>query len=123
MMILRSNGTCEAKTNGHVDMVRSPSEWTLTTSTRWYMILHHSDSILLDRPLGRNLILNFNEVETNLRWSDTQLKSFLVKVLPGHILNILNKTSTAKEIGIMWSCLCKGSGRDSYNPKEEDLFV
>ncbi|GKB37593.1 hypothetical protein Tco_0882535 [Tanacetum coccineum] len=57
----------------------------------------------------------------NMRWLDTQAKSFLVKVFPDTISNNLNQTSTAKEIWENVEMLMQGSGR-TIQQRKEDLF-
>ncbi|GKE39927.1 hypothetical protein Tco_1463332, partial [Tanacetum coccineum] len=53
--------------------------------------------------------------------ADTQAEIILSQGLPRHIFNILNQTSTAKEIWDNVELLMQGSGR-TLQQRKEDLF-
>ncbi|GKA53269.1 retrovirus-related pol polyprotein from transposon TNT 1-94 [Tanacetum coccineum] len=78
-------------------------------------------------PSGRRLTSEFNDEEkmgngTNkLEMADTQAEIILSQGLPRHIFNILNQTSTAKEIWDNVEMLMQGSGR-TLQQRKEDLF-
>ncbi|GJW86446.1 retrovirus-related pol polyprotein from transposon TNT 1-94 [Tanacetum coccineum] len=63
----------------------------------------------------------FNEEENKLEMADTQAEIILSQGLPRHIFNILNQTSTAKEIWDNVELLMQGSGR-TLQQRKEDLF-
>ncbi|GKF13719.1 hypothetical protein Tco_0055181 [Tanacetum coccineum] len=62
-----------------------------------------------------------NEEENKLEMADTQAEIILSQGLPRHIFNILNQTSTAKEIWDNVELLMQGSGR-TLQQRKEDLF-
>ncbi|GJU25533.1 retrovirus-related pol polyprotein from transposon TNT 1-94 [Tanacetum coccineum] len=59
--------------------------------------------------------------KTKLEMADTQAEIILSQGLPRHIFNILNQTSTAKEIWDNVEMLMQGSGR-TLQQRKEDLF-
>ncbi|GJS56788.1 hypothetical protein Tco_1377635 [Tanacetum coccineum] len=59
--------------------------------------------------------------ENKLEMADTQAEIILSQGLPRHIFNILNQTSTAKEIWDNVEMLMQGSGR-TLQQRKEDLF-
>ncbi|GJS51714.1 hypothetical protein Tco_0625076 [Tanacetum coccineum] len=59
--------------------------------------------------------------ENKLEMADTQAEIILSQGLPRHIFNILNQTSTAKEIWDNVELLMQGSGR-TLQQRKEDLF-
>ncbi|GJV26903.1 retrovirus-related pol polyprotein from transposon TNT 1-94 [Tanacetum coccineum] len=63
----------------------------------------------------------FNDEENKLEMADTQAEIILSQGLPRHIFNILNQTSTAKEIWDNVEMLMQGSGR-TLQQRKEDLF-
>ncbi|GKC19242.1 hypothetical protein Tco_1021392, partial [Tanacetum coccineum] len=56
-----------------------------------------TDSTIMPAP-RKKLDSEFNEEENKLEMADTQAEIILSQGLPRHIFNILNQTSTAKEI-------------------------
>ncbi|GJW72006.1 hypothetical protein Tco_0128923, partial [Tanacetum coccineum] len=60
----------------------------------------------------------FSEEENKLEMADTQAEIILSQGLPRHIFNILNQTSTAKEIWDNVELLMQGSGRTLQQRKE-----
>ncbi|GJS08384.1 hypothetical protein Tco_0365180 [Tanacetum coccineum] len=73
--------------------------------------------------LRRNLTTEFYDEENKLRkWLIIKQKSIILSQgLPRHIFNILNQTSTAKEIWGNVEMLMQGSGR-TLQQRKEDLF-
>ncbi|GKA20400.1 hypothetical protein Tco_0700389, partial [Tanacetum coccineum] len=69
----------------------------------------------------KKLDSEFNEEENKLEMADTQAEIILSQGLPRHIFNILNQTSTAKEIWDNVELLMQGSGR-TLQQRKEDLF-
>lgn len=69
----------------------------------------------------KKLDSEFTQEENNLEMADTQAEIILSQGLPRHIFNILNQTSTAKEIWDNVELLMQGSGR-TVQQKKEDLF-
>ncbi|GJU21983.1 hypothetical protein Tco_1155325 [Tanacetum coccineum] len=61
----------------------------------------------------------FNDDENKLEMADTQAEIILSQGLPRHIFNILNQTSTAKEIWDNVEMLMQGSGRTLQQRKED----
>ncbi|GJS80238.1 hypothetical protein Tco_0730119 [Tanacetum coccineum] len=70
----------------------------------------------------KKLDSEFNEEENKLEMADTQAEIILSQGLPRHIFNILNQTSTAKEIWDMWKCLCTRKSGRTLQQRKEDLF-
>ncbi|GJX58803.1 hypothetical protein Tco_0290193 [Tanacetum coccineum] len=70
----------------------------------------------------KKLDSEFNDEENKLEMADTQAEIILSQGLPRHIFNILNQTSTAKEIWDNVEMLMQGSGR-TLQTKEGRLFV
>ncbi|GJR75575.1 retrovirus-related pol polyprotein from transposon TNT 1-94 [Tanacetum coccineum] len=79
-----------------------------------------SDSTIMPAP-RKKLDSEFNEEENKLEMADTQAEIILSQGLPRHIFNILNQTSTAKEIWDNVELLMQGSGR-TLQQRKEDLF-
>ncbi|GJW88676.1 uncharacterized mitochondrial protein-like protein [Tanacetum coccineum] len=79
-----------------------------------------SDSTIMPAP-RKKLDSEFNEEENKLEMADTQAEIILSQGLPRHIFNILNQTSTAKEIWDNVEMLMQGSGR-TIKQRKEDLF-
>ncbi|GJW96568.1 hypothetical protein Tco_0742881 [Tanacetum coccineum] len=79
-----------------------------------------SDSTIMPAP-RKKLDSEFNEEENKLEMADTQAEIILSQGLPRHIFNILNQTSTAKEIWDNVEMLMQGSGR-TLQQRKEDLF-
>ncbi|GJU69515.1 hypothetical protein Tco_1255774 [Tanacetum coccineum] len=77
--------------------------------------------LLLCPPPRKKLDSEFNEEENILEMADTQAEIILSQGLPRHIFNILNQTSTAKEIWDNVELLMQGSGR-TLQQRKEDLF-
>ncbi|GJU63876.1 hypothetical protein Tco_1245711 [Tanacetum coccineum] len=69
----------------------------------------------------KKLDSEFNDEENKLEMADTQAEIILSQGLPRHIFNILNQTSTAKEIWDNVEMLMQGSGR-TLQQRKEDLF-
>ncbi|GKB21214.1 hypothetical protein Tco_0855137 [Tanacetum coccineum] len=76
----------------------------------------------------KKLDSEFNDEENKLEYlknknkmADTQAEIILSQGLPRHIFNILNQTSTAKEIWDNVEMLMQGSGR-TLQQRKEDLF-
>ncbi|GKA36864.1 hypothetical protein Tco_0723429 [Tanacetum coccineum] len=69
----------------------------------------------------KKLDSEFNEEENKLEMADTQAEIILSQGLPRHIFNILNQTSTTKEIWDNVELLMQGSGR-TLQQRKEDLF-
>ncbi|GJT23276.1 retrovirus-related pol polyprotein from transposon TNT 1-94 [Tanacetum coccineum] len=80
-----------------------------------------TDSTIMPAP-RKKLDSEFNEEENKLEMADTQAEIILSQGLPRHIFNILNQTSTAKEIWIMWIALCKDQLGLFLQQRKEDLF-
>ncbi|GJW62745.1 retrovirus-related pol polyprotein from transposon TNT 1-94 [Tanacetum coccineum] len=78
------------------------------------------DSAAVPAP-RKKLDSEFNEEENKLEMADTQAEIILSQGLPRHIFNILNQTSTAKEIWDNVELLMQGSGR-TLQQRKEDLF-
>ncbi|GJY27648.1 retrovirus-related pol polyprotein from transposon TNT 1-94 [Tanacetum coccineum] len=79
-----------------------------------------SDSTIMPAP-RKKLDSEFNEEENKLEMADTQAEIILSQGLPRHIFNILNQTSTAKEIWDNVELLMQGSGR-TLQQRKEDMF-
>ncbi|GJR79460.1 retrovirus-related pol polyprotein from transposon TNT 1-94 [Tanacetum coccineum] len=79
-----------------------------------------TDSTVVPAP-RKKLDSEFNEEENKLEMADTQAEIILSQGLPRHIFNILNQTSTAKEIWDNVELLMQGSGR-TLQQRKEDLF-
>ncbi|GJU27372.1 retrovirus-related pol polyprotein from transposon TNT 1-94, partial [Tanacetum coccineum] len=79
-----------------------------------------TDSTIMPAP-RKKLDSEFNEEENKLEMADTQAEIILSQGLPRHIFNILNQTSTAKEIWDNVEMLMQGSGR-TLQQRKEDLF-
>ncbi|GKF29883.1 hypothetical protein Tco_0096225 [Tanacetum coccineum] len=79
-----------------------------------------TDSAAVPAPREK-LDSEFNDEENKLKMADTQAEIILSQGLPRHIFNILNQTSTAKEIWDNVEMLMQGSGR-TIQQKKEDLF-
>ncbi|GJR88751.1 retrovirus-related pol polyprotein from transposon TNT 1-94 [Tanacetum coccineum] len=79
-----------------------------------------TDSTIMPAP-RKKLDSEFNEEENKLEMADTQAEIILSQGLPRHIFNILNQTSTAKEIWDNVELLMQGSGR-TLQQRKEDLF-
>ncbi|GJV10132.1 retrovirus-related pol polyprotein from transposon TNT 1-94 [Tanacetum coccineum] len=79
-----------------------------------------TDSTIMPAP-RKKLDSEFNEEENKLEMADTQAEIILSQGLPRHIFNILNQTSTAKEIWDNVEMLMQGSGR-TIQQRKEDLF-
>ncbi|GJU90056.1 hypothetical protein Tco_1302479 [Tanacetum coccineum] len=77
--------------------------------------------IMEDRIHRKKLDSEFNDEENKLEMADTQAEIILSQGLPRHIFNILNQTSTAKEIWDNVEMLMQGSGR-TLQQRKEDLF-
>nr|GEX74093.1 hypothetical protein [Tanacetum cinerariifolium] len=69
----------------------------------------------------KKLDSEFSDEENTREMADTQAEIILSQGLPRHIFNILNQTSTAKEIWDNVELLMQGSGRTPQQRKE-DLF-
>nr|GEZ67176.1 retrovirus-related Pol polyprotein from transposon TNT 1-94 [Tanacetum cinerariifolium] len=69
----------------------------------------------------KKLDSKFSNEENTREMADTQAEIILSQGLPRHIFNILNQTSTAKEIWDNVELLMQGSGRTPQQRKE-DLF-
>ncbi|GJS10888.1 reverse transcriptase domain-containing protein [Tanacetum coccineum] len=69
-----------------------------------------TDSTIMPAP-RKKLDSEFNEEENKLEMADTQAEIILSQGLPRHIFNILNQTSTAKEIWDNVELLMQGSER------------
>ncbi|GJT29778.1 hypothetical protein Tco_1394312 [Tanacetum coccineum] len=67
----------------------------------------------------KKLDSEFNDEENKLEMADTQAEIILSQGLPRHIFNILNQTSTAKEIWDNVEMLMQGSGRTLQQRKED----
>ncbi|GJU24727.1 uncharacterized mitochondrial protein-like protein [Tanacetum coccineum] len=71
----------------------------------------------------KKLDSEFNDEENKLEMADTQAEIILSQGLPRHIFNILNQTSTAKEIWDNVELLMQGSGRTKNSTTtERNLF-
>ncbi|GJY22297.1 retrovirus-related pol polyprotein from transposon TNT 1-94 [Tanacetum coccineum] len=79
-----------------------------------------TNSTIMPAP-RKKLDSEFNEEENKLKMADTQAEIILSQGLPRHIFNILNQTSTAKEIWDNVELLMQGSGR-TLQQRKEDLF-
>ncbi|GJU68901.1 hypothetical protein Tco_1255160 [Tanacetum coccineum] len=79
-----------------------------------------TDSTIVPAP-RKKLDSEFNDEENKLEMADTQAEIILSQGLPRHIFNILNQTSTAKEIWDNVEMLMQGSGR-TLQQRKEDLF-
>ncbi|GJT27890.1 retrovirus-related pol polyprotein from transposon TNT 1-94 [Tanacetum coccineum] len=79
-----------------------------------------TDSAAVPAPREK-LDSEFSEEENKLEMADTQAEIILSQGLPRHIFNILNQTSTAKEIWDNVEMLMQGSGR-TLQQRKEDLF-
>ncbi|GJX42165.1 hypothetical protein Tco_0257155 [Tanacetum coccineum] len=79
-----------------------------------------TDSAVVPAP-RKKLDSEFSEEENKLEMADTQAEIILSQGLPRHIFNILNQTSTAKEIWDNVEMLMQGSGR-TIQQRKEDLF-
>ncbi|GJZ66053.1 hypothetical protein Tco_0622749, partial [Tanacetum coccineum] len=79
-----------------------------------------TDSAAVPAP-RKKLDSEFSEEENKLEMADTQAEIILSQGLPRHIFNILNQTSTAKEIWDNVEMLMQGSGR-TLQQRKEDLF-
>ncbi|GKC91033.1 retrovirus-related pol polyprotein from transposon TNT 1-94 [Tanacetum coccineum] len=80
-----------------------------------------SDSTIMPAP-RKKLDSEFNEEENKLEMADTQAEIILSQGLPRHIFNILNQTSTAKEIWDNVEMLMQGSGRTLQQRKKIRLM-
>ncbi|GJT81054.1 retrovirus-related pol polyprotein from transposon TNT 1-94 [Tanacetum coccineum] len=79
-----------------------------------------TDSTIMPAP-RKKLDSEFNEEENKLEMADTQAEIILSQGLPRHIFNILNQTSTAKEIwdnpiGVISGLISNKHGLDSTTP-------
>ncbi|GJU17488.1 retrovirus-related pol polyprotein from transposon TNT 1-94 [Tanacetum coccineum] len=83
--------------------------------------LQLTDSTIMPAP-RKKLDSEFNEEENKLEMADTQAEIILSQGLPRHIFNILNQTSTAKEIWDNVELLMQGSGRTA-STKEVKIYL
>ncbi|GJU90054.1 putative reverse transcriptase domain-containing protein [Tanacetum coccineum] len=90
------------------------------TDTRPPMLVENDYESWKIRIHRKKLDSEFNDEENKLEMADTQAEIILSQGLPRHIFNILNQTSTAKEIWDNVEMLMQGSGDSST--RKEDLF-
>ncbi|GJS07449.1 hypothetical protein Tco_0364245 [Tanacetum coccineum] len=91
------------------------------TDTRPPMLVENDYESWKIRIHRKKLDSEFNDEENKLEMADTQAEIILSQGLPRHIFNILNQTSTAKEIWDNVEMLMQGSGR-TLQQRKEDLF-
>ncbi|GJV68838.1 hypothetical protein Tco_1484347 [Tanacetum coccineum] len=81
-----------------------------------------SDSTIMPAP-RKKLDSEFNEEENKLEMADTQAEIILSQGLPRHIFNILNQTSTAKEIWDNVELLMQGSLGRAHGTTSARSFI
>nr|GEW73270.1 hypothetical protein [Tanacetum cinerariifolium] len=91
------------------------------SDTRPLMLVESDYDSWKIRIYRKKLDSEFSDKENTREMADTQAEIILSQGLPCHIFNILNQTSTAKEIWENVELLMQGSGRIPQQ-RNEDLF-